>query len=91
MADRLNALLDDLADLISVWEGRALADSLPKCDPESTLYLEQKAWARARQNDAMELARVVAEFRKPSAENPSCQGILDSSTSAAKHKAWKGW
>jgi len=91
MADRLNHLLDELTALVTTWERRALADSLPKCDPDSTLYVEQKAWARARSNDAMELVRLIAEYRKPSAENLSCQGILDNSTSAAKHKAWKGW
>jgi hypothetical protein len=92
MADhRLNNLLDDLTELVLVWERRALADSLPKCDPGSTLYVEQKAWSRARSNDALELARLVGEYRKPSAEESSCQGILDSSTSTAKHKAWKGW
>ena len=77
MSDRLNHLLDELTALVLNWERRALADSLPKCAPSSTLYVEQKAWSRARQNDAMELARVVEAFRKPSAEE--------------KHKAWKGW
>jgi hypothetical protein len=77
MSDRLNHLLDELTALVLTWERRALADSLPKCDPDSTLYVEQKAWSRARQNDAMELTRLIAEFRRPAAEE--------------KHKAWKGW
>jgi hypothetical protein len=90
MADyRLSNLLDDLTELVLVWERRALADSLPKCDPDSTLYVEQKAWARARQNDALELARLVGEYRKMAAENPNHPEIPDSS--AEKHKAWKGW
>jgi hypothetical protein len=90
MSDRLNHLLDELIALVLTWERRALADSLPKCDPNSTLYVEQKAWSRARQNDALELARLVGEYRKMAAENPNYPEIPDSST-AAKHKAWKGW
>jgi hypothetical protein len=90
MSDRLTDLLDELTALYSTWGARALADSLPKCDPSSTTYIEQRAWARARSNDALELARLVGEYRKPVAENPNYPEIPDSST-AAKHKAWKGW
>jgi hypothetical protein len=89
MSDRLNALLDELTALTMTWERRALADSLPKCSPSSTLYIEQKAWARARQNDALELARLVAEFRQSSAKSLNYPEFPDSSTKA--HKAWKGW
>ena len=89
MSDRLNHLLDELTALILTWERRALADHLPKCDPDSTLYVEQKAWARARQNDAMELARLGAEYRAPGAGHLNYPEIPDSSAEA-KHRAWKG-
>ena len=79
MSDRLTDLLDELTRLVRLWEQRAEADNAPRCG--SPTWVEQKAWARARSNDALELARLVAEYRAPSAEE----------SSAAKHKAWKGW
>jgi hypothetical protein len=73
---RLNALLDELTALVLTWERRANDDRLPKCPPDSPLYGEQRAWSRARRNDAAELARVIETFRASSAE--------------AKPAAWKG-
>jgi hypothetical protein len=68
----MNRLLDGLTRLVRLWEQRAEADNAARCG--SPTWVEQKAWARARSNDAMELKRLIAEFRPK--KNPAVAGSV---------------
>jgi hypothetical protein len=67
-------LLDALTALVRRWEERCEADRNPQGDPRSPVYVEQRAWARARSNDALELTCLIAEYRAK--KNPTKVGSV---------------
>jgi hypothetical protein len=70
---QMTKLLDELALLVRMWEQRAEADNAPRYG--SPIWAEQKAWARARSNDAMELTRLIAKYRRAK-KNPALAGSV---------------
>jgi len=68
-------LLDALTALVRRWEDRVEADRNPQGDPRSPVYVEQRAWARARSNDALELTCLIAEYRRAK-KNPALAGSV---------------
>jgi hypothetical protein len=74
-SDDITRLLDALTALVRRWEERCEADRTPQGDPRSPVHAEQRAWARARSNDAMELTRLIAEYRRAK-KNPALAGSV---------------
>jgi len=71
----MTPLLDALSALVRRWEERCEADRNPQGDPRSPVYVEQRAWARARSNDALELTCLIAEYRRAK-KNPTQVGSV---------------
>ena len=71
----MTPLLDALSALVRRWEERCEADRNPQGDPRSPVYVEQRAWARARSNDALELTCLIAEYRRAK-KNPTKVGSV---------------